>query len=44
MAIRKVSDLEKLEILEIFRTPLSATVDDMLLEVSYPTEVAGKTY
>ena len=44
MAIRKVSDLEKLEILEIFRTPLSSTVDDMLIEVSYPTEVAGKTY
>lgn len=44
MAIRKVSDLEKLEILEIFRTPLSSNIDDMLIEVSYPIEVAGKTY
>lgn len=44
MAIRKVSDLEKLEVLEVYDSVLSANLDDMLLEVSYPMDLGGKTY
>lgn len=44
MAIRKISDLEKLEVLEVYQSELSSTLDEMLLEVSYPQEMHGKSY
>ena len=44
MAIRKISDLEKLEVQEVYQSELSSSLDEMLLEVSYPQELHGKSY
>lgn len=43
MAIRKVSDLEYLDVLSIYNDPtLSAKLDQMLIETSYPRGVDGE--
>lgn len=44
MAIRKVSDLEKLDVFEVRESALSSTLDEMLIETSWPRQPGDKSF
>lgn len=44
MAIRKVSDLEKLDVFGIRESDLSGTLDEMLIETSWPRQLGDKSF
>lgn len=44
MAIRKVSDLEYLDVLSVYNSPLSSCLDEMLIETSFPKQLGDKAF
>lgn len=44
MAIRKVSDLEYLDVLSVYNSPLSNCLDEMLIETSFPKQLGDKAF
>lgn len=44
MAIRKVSDLEKLDVFGVRESALSGTLDEMLIETSWPRQLGDKSF